>query len=69
MGQCSLSVVAEVNTVITFAFAIVFLNFYTAILLSRLEAMEQFSYPLPPLSPSDDLRPPHSYRCCGFAMG
>ena len=68
MGRCSLSVIAEVNTVIPFAFAIAFSNFYTAILLSRLEVMEQFSYPFPPPSPSDDLRPPNSYRCRGFAV-
>ncbi len=42
---------------------------HPAVLISRLEAVERCSIPPPPPSPSDDLRPPLSYRLRGVAVG
>ncbi len=67
---CFLSVVVEVSAIA--AFPLVLLNmsshFYLAVLISRLEAMDRCSIP-PPLLPSDDLRPPLSYRLRGVVVG
>ncbi len=65
---CFLSIVIEVSAVAAFPLVLLNMSSHLAVLISRLEAMDRCSIPPPP-SPSDDLRPPLSYRLRGVAVG